>query len=171
MPPDASDIPVIRAATATDLPAIAGLAGRIWRAHYPGIISVEQIEYMLIRMFDCGEMQRQLASGTVYEQILLAGRLIGFASHAPTGNPTERKLDKLYVLPECQRRGFGGLLLRHVLNAARVRGCTSVMLTVNRRNRQAVAAYEKHGFVIRAETVVDIGGGFVMDDYVMWRPL
>ena len=27
--------------------AVVELAGRVWRAHYPGIISAEQIEYML----------------------------------------------------------------------------------------------------------------------------
>jgi len=34
-----------------------------------------------------------------------------------------------------------------------------------------VRAYEKHGFAIRESVVVDIGGGFVMDDFVMARSL
>ena len=33
------------------LPALAELAGVIWRQHYPGIISHEQIEYMLGKMY------------------------------------------------------------------------------------------------------------------------
>src|SRR5260221_11662545 len=38
---------VIVLAGRDDLPAIARLAGIIWRAYYPGIISIEPIGYML----------------------------------------------------------------------------------------------------------------------------
>jgi ribosomal protein S18 acetylase RimI-like enzyme len=38
---------------------------------------------------------------------------------------------------------------------------------VNKRNRNAIAAYEKYGFRIVDSVVKDIGGGFVMDDYIM----
>jgi hypothetical protein len=41
------------------------------------------------------------------------------------------------------------------------------MLAVNKRNENAIAAYAKHGFAIVESVVKDIGGGFVMDDYVM----
>ncbi len=37
----------IVAAVEADLPRVAELAGVIWRKHYPGIITPEQIEYML----------------------------------------------------------------------------------------------------------------------------
>jgi hypothetical protein len=37
-------------ASEADFPGIAALAGVIWRAHYPGIISTEQIDYMLSKM-------------------------------------------------------------------------------------------------------------------------
>lgn len=161
----------IRSAALADLPAIASLAEVIWRRHYPGIITVAQIDYMLARMFAPDEMARQLAAGTVYEQLLLDGRLIGFAAHGLSADPAERRLDKLYVLVEFQRRGHGGMLLRHVMEAARRLGCTRLTLTVNKRNRNAIAAYQKNGFDIRESVVVDIGGGFVMDDFVMSRRL
>jgi diamine N-acetyltransferase len=41
----------IERATSEHLPEIAALAERVWRAHYPGIISHAQIEYMLARMY------------------------------------------------------------------------------------------------------------------------
>ncbi len=153
------------------LPAIAALAGVIWRAVYPGIISSEQIEYMLARMYAVEELERQVAQGTVFLRLLSNWELIGFASHSSTASPTERKLDKLYLHPDHQRRGHGSRLLNHVMDEARALGCTSLMLTVNKRNTKAIAAYEKNGFVIRESIVADIGGGFVMDDYVMARAL
>jgi RimJ/RimL family protein N-acetyltransferase len=42
---------------------------------------------------------------------------------------------------------------------------------VNKRNEPAIAAYLKAGFRIEKEAVFDIGGGFVMDDFLMVRPV
>ena len=43
----------------------------------------------------------------------------------------------------------------------------TIWLTVNRRNERAIGAYRRTGFrEVRAQ-VTDIGGGYVMDDYVM----
>lgn len=158
-------------ASRDDLPTIAALAGVIWRAVYPGIITREQIEYMLARMYEVGELERQVGQGTVFLRLLVAEKLIGFAAHSPTTNPAERKLDKLYIHPDHQRHGHGSRMLHYVVEAARALGCTTLMLTVNKRNTKAIAAYEKNGFVIRGSIVTEIGGGFVMDDYVMMKEI
>jgi ribosomal protein S18 acetylase RimI-like enzyme len=42
---------------------------------------------------------------------------------------------------------------------------------VNRNNAQAIAAYRRNGFDVAREVVVDIGGGFMMDDFVMSKDL
>jgi ribosomal protein S18 acetylase RimI-like enzyme len=153
------------------LAEIAALAEIIWRAHYPGIISREQIDYMLVRIYDVEVMQRELTSGTAYDRLLVRGQLRGFASHGPTGVPGELKLHKLYIHPDYQRQGLGASLLKHVERAACDRGFTTLVLAVNKKNTKAIAAYRKHGFAIRESVVVDIGGGFVMDDYVMVKVL
>ena len=61
--------------------------------------------------------------------------------------------------------------MEHVADKARAAAATTLILNVNKRNAKAVRAYEKHGFAIRESVVVDIGGGFVMDDFVMARSL
>ena len=145
---------------------IARLAGVVWRAHYPGIISNEQIDYMLARMYDLAVLRGEIAQGITYLRGLAGDHLVGFAAYGPAGK--EVKLHKLYVHPDHQRRGIGRALLEHVERACAGR---TLMLTVNKRNHKAVAAYKKHGFAIRDSIVVDIGGGFVMDDYVMAKSL
>lgn len=77
------------------------------------------------------------------------------------------KLDKLYIHPDFQRRGVGRALLDEIKVFARTRGATVMCLQVNRGNLAAIAAYQRYGFVVREARVFDIGGGFVMDDYVM----
>ena len=49
------------------------------------------------------------------------------------------------------------------------RTAKEVRLQVNKANVRAQRAYERFGFVRIEEAVFDIGGGFVMDDYIMAR--
>lgn len=149
-------------ATAEHVHEIARLAGIVWRAHYPAIISPEQIEYMLAKMYDLGELRREMATGVTYLRAIEAEELLGFAAFGPIANQV--KLHKLYVHPKHQRRGIGTALIQHIERAAVGR---TLVLTVNKRNHKAIAAYKKHGFGIRDSIVVEIGSGFVMDDYVM----
>jgi diamine N-acetyltransferase len=153
------------------LPEIAALASVVWRAHYPGIISPQQIAYMLARMYDLEAMKRELERGVNYDRLLLDTELVAFASYGPADQPHELKLHKLYVHPARQRQGLGSLLLKHVERKARTNSFRKLMLTVNKANQQAIAAYHKNGFSIRAAVVVDIGGGFVMDDYILEKNL
>ena len=55
--------------------------------------------------------------------------------------------------------------------AARADGAGWLILNVNKRNASAIAFYERCGLAVREAVVVDIGEGFVMDDYVMAKPL
>ena len=162
-------ISIVRA-TEADLPAIATLARLVWRAHYPGIIPAEQIEYMLSRMYDLPVMTRELSEGIAYDVLFADAVLRAFASYGPF-DTREMKLHKLYVHPESQRRGFGSRLLAHVEAIAASRGFRTICLAVNKANEAAIAAYRKNGFVVRDAVVVEIGGGFVMDDFVMAKTL
>lgn len=152
------------------LPEIAELARVIWHAHYPGIISRAQIEYMLARRYDVNVLREELRSGIDWFRATESGDLLGFASGGPA-DASEFKLHKLYVHPEHQRRGVGTALLRAVESAAAPRGAKRLVLNVNKRNEKAIAAYRQHGFSIRDSVVVEIGSGFLMDDYVMVKPL
>jgi GNAT superfamily N-acetyltransferase len=150
--------------------ALAELAARIWRHNYPGIISAAQIEYMLAQRYHPPLIRQTLARGDHWDVIRAEGWLVAFAHSFPLEGGAV-KLDKLYVDPAWQRRGLGALLVERVEARARARGRSHLLLRVNRRNAQAIAAYGKYGFVIVREVVEDIGGGFVMDDYVMLKPL
>ena len=62
-------------------------------------------------------------------------------------------------------------MIARACEVARSRGCNRLVLAVNKNNRSAIDAYLKHGFHIADVAVKDIGGGFVMDDYIMIRPV
>jgi GNAT superfamily N-acetyltransferase len=155
-------------ATEADLPAISELAGIIWRACYPGIISNAQIDYMLARMYALDVLRDEIRSqGICYNCLLMDDKLVGFASYGPAAEPRVMKLHKLYLLPELHSRGLGSRLLQHVEREVRAGGGRRLILSVNKRNAKAIAAYQRNGFVVADSVVTDIGCGFVMDDYIM----
>ncbi len=160
----------IKPVTPPEVPAISALAREIWQASYPGIITQEQIDFMLEQRYgherlydDLEDMHKWL------DQAFYEGRRIGFAfSEIHKG---EFKLDKLYIHPDVQRKGVGGQLIAHVAARAAKMGHPCVILAVNKRNEKAINSYKKYGFVVREAIVDDIGRGFVMDDYIMEKKL
>ena len=159
-------------ATEADLPAISELAGVVWRACYPGIITHEQIDYMLARMYSLDVLLDEIRSqGIRYDRLLMDGKPAGFASCGPTSEPAVMKLHKLYLLPELHGRGLGSRLLQHVEREVRAGAGRRLILSVNKRNAKAIAAYRRNGFVIADSVITDIGNGFVMDDHIMAKDL
>jgi GNAT superfamily N-acetyltransferase len=143
----ASDTISIRPATEGDIPLLRALADRIWHACYPGMITEEQIRYMLGWMYAperiAGEMRRGVRWAVVVH------------------------LHKLYLDLAWQGRGVGQRMLQHVSEHAQGEGARSIELRVNKGNARALAAYARAGFRIERSLVADIGGGFVMDDHVL----
>jgi GNAT superfamily N-acetyltransferase len=153
---------------AEDVERLTALAREIWYAHYPAIIGTAQIEYMLGQRYGPEVVREELRrEGLWWSKLMVGEEMGGFASYFLTGTAGEMKIDKLYVHPRHQRRGYGGMMIAHIREVARLRGCSRLTLAVNKRNQSAIAAYLKHGFHIAEAVVKDIGDGFVMDDYIM----
>ena len=158
--------------TAENLAEIIHLAELIWWDHFPGIISNEQIEYMLTRGYNEDTIIKEVESGIVcWVTLLNDDELIGFASYGSTVNGEEMQLYKLYIHPRFQRTGCGTTLLQYIQEEATENGYKHLILAVNKKNDKAISAYLKNGFVIRESRTTDIGNGFFMDDYIMSKCL
>jgi diamine N-acetyltransferase len=158
-------------ATDADIPMLRSLADTIWHACYPGIITHEQIDYMLGRMYAAEVIRRELAAGVRWQLTHLDGEPIGFLSCPHDATQQLLKLNKLYLLPAHHGRGLGRAMLEHVKTLAAELHATRIWLTVNKANARAIRAYERAGFRTIDAVVTDIGGGFVMDDFVMECPV
>lgn len=97
-------------------------------------------------------------------------RAVGFAGfeHHCRGERSTR-LHKLYVLPGMHGMGAGRALYQSIEAAARSAGFV-IELNVNRFNKARVW-YERQGFHVLRDEVINIGNGYVMDDHVMVKPL
>ena len=170
--PTTSESVAILPATEEHLAALVELAGVIWRQHYPGIISPEQIDYMLGKMYSLDTLREEIRfKGVHFVRLLVDGRFVGFASFGPTLEPGVIKLHKCYLLPELHGRGYGSQLLQHCEHEVRKLGARRLILAVNKHNTKAVTAYQRNRFVVAESVITDFGSGFVMDDYIMAKDL
>src|SRR4030088_721533 len=155
-----------------DIGPVCALAREIWMQHYPGIITVKQIEYMLAQRYSPNLIRMQLHSGQAcWDKLLVRGELCGFASYERAGEVGEMKLDKLYIHQLVRGKGYGAALIDHVVTAARQQGMDNLCLQVNKHNHASVAAYLRCGFGVMKAVKADIGNGFFMDDYIMSKRL
>jgi GNAT superfamily N-acetyltransferase len=166
-PPTASL--VIRPVGVDEIPALRALAERIWRVSYAVMLTPAQIDYMLAWMYAPETIAREMAEGVIWESAWLGAELVGFHSCAPERASRRLKLNKLYLLPEYQGRGLGQQLLARVHQLAAQAGVRQVWLQVNKQNARAIGAYRRAGYAVERSAVFDIGGGFVMDDFIMTR--
>ena len=152
-----------------EFPAIREMAAQIWPLAYRGIITPEQIEFMLEQMYSTRALEREAEKeGILYDWLVRDGEKIGFIGYGPLEPGSPCLLHKFYLRTEEQGRGLGkagmDLLIQEVAGAKEIR------LRVNRENERAIRFYQNCGFEIVGEDCLSIGNGYVMDDYLMSRP-
>lgn len=158
---------LLRKGKEEDIESIQDMANKTWPAAYGNIISSEQIEYMLEKMYNKGELLSQFQKGYTFLIAEENDKDLGFASFSIHDSTNHiYKLHKLYVLPEAHGKGLGKLLINEVVNMVRKVGGKSLELNVNRENK-ATEFYIRAGFNVKETVDLDIGNGFLMNDYVM----
>ncbi len=160
-------IPSIHEASPLEIPIIQSLIQRIWKPTYRDILSEDQMDYMMERMYDSQTLQDQMSSGHTFLLLNEDSSPVGFAGYElnyPEKNVC--KLHKIYLLPETQGKGLGRMLLNAVAEQAKGAGQYSLLLNVNRYNK-AFDFYKAYGFTVKEEVDLDIGEGYFMNDYVM----
>ncbi len=161
----------VRPATGADIPLLQHLAHTIWYAHYPGIITVEQIEYMLADGYSTEKIRHEMETeGISWLLVQLDGEAVGFAAFGDYVDGCA-KLHKLYLAPDQHGRGWGSRVLEEVERLATESGYRQIVLNVNKHNTKAIHCYQRCGYQVLESVVNDIGGGFVMDDYIMGKQL
>jgi len=157
----------IEKAGENNITTIRQLALLIWPEAYKGILSPEQLEYMLNLIYSEASLQEQIISKRHQFLIIHTGdKPAGFASWSQTPEKGIYKLHKLYVRTDIQGKGLGKSLLLAVKEQVKRAGATALQLNVNRHNK-AIGFYEKNGFRILREEDIDIGNNYFMNDYVM----
>ena len=161
-----------QALTSADACLIAELARQIWNQHYRGIISRRQIDYMLAHFQSPAAIDQQIVEGVRYYLINSpGGKAVGYLALAADRVRGRLQISKIYVNAGHRGAGCGWQALRFSEQQALKQGVRTLWLTVNKHNSVAISAYRRWGFETTGAVVADIGGGFVMDDYVMEKSI
>ncbi|WP_343522567.1 GNAT family N-acetyltransferase [Pedobacter sp.] len=150
-----------------DIEIIRDIAAATWPSTYLDIIGQAQIDYMLDKMYNKGELLSQLMDGYIYLIAEEGESQLGFTGYSIIDHEARiYKLHKLYVLPSAQGTGVGKILINEVFNKVKDAGASALQLNVNKGNK-AKDFYLKGGFTIKESVKLDIGEGYFMDDYIM----
>ena len=149
------------------LPIVIDLTKKIWPVAYGEILSKAQLDYMIDKFYNETALRELIQKGHVF---YLAqddnDNYVGFVSYEINSEPNKTKIHKIYVLPETQGTGLGRQFFELVKEKAIENNQKAIFLNVNKYNN-AIHFYTKLGFTKVKDEVIDIGEGYVMDDYVM----
>ena len=124
-------------------------------------------DYMLEHFQSVPAITEQIAHDTVYLLAYWNGEPAGYCAFKP--EEAKMFLSKIYIRRAFRRHGIATALFDQVQKASS--GKSAIYLTVNKHNNGSIEAYKKLGFAIVDQVVTDIGGGYVMDDYIMEKTL
>ena len=156
-------------ATEKDIPLIQNLARRSWENAYAKILSIEQMEYMLSEMYSEKEIMNHFQNPDYHYYLIQDennNSYEGFMGFQLNYQEKTTKLHRIYLVPESKGKGFGKSALQFLNTIVSENGNNRIILNVNKYNA-ARNFYESQGYKVYDEGVFDIGGGFVMDDYLM----
>lgn len=163
------DAPFVYPATEEkDLRVIESLAQIVWNESYDGIISQEQIDYMLGKYQSFNAIRSQINDENyIYDIVSVSDWAVGYCAYRLASDRTHVFLSKIYVIEQCRGSGLSHLLMDRVIEFARAQNMKRIRLTVNRANIDAIQVYKHYGFQIVDDVDTDIGSGFFMNDHVM----
>jgi GNAT superfamily N-acetyltransferase len=151
---------------------IQEIAHKTYPETYGAILSKEQLDFMLDAFYSEAALKDNVVSKG--HHFLLAKEyelVLGFASYEHNYQDNDRtRIHKIYVLPQTQGKGVGNTLLAYIEELAIENHSAALSLNVNRFNK-ACAFYHKKGFEIIEEVDIEIGHGYLMEDYVMEKTL
>ena len=157
---------VRKAETDTQVREIADLAKVIWNEHFTPIIGKDQVDYMVEKFQSYPALKEQISEGYEYYQIFSSGEFCGYTGIHP-GEDNRLFLSKLYLKKESRGHHLATGAFSFLKEICRERGYSAIWLTCNKHNDNSLGVYRHFGFEIIDTQEADIGGGFIMDDYIM----
>jgi ribosomal protein S18 acetylase RimI-like enzyme len=157
----------IRKAQINDIKSIQKIAFDTWPSAYGDILEQAQIDYMLDLMYSEEVLEKQMNESQTFLIIKEEKLDLAFVSFETNyDNQPQTKIHKIYISPAAQGKGLGKILIEETERQAINKRNERILLNVNRQNK-ARFFYEKIGFKIAYSEDIEIGNGYLMNDFVM----
>ncbi|WP_406843235.1 GNAT family N-acetyltransferase [Flavobacterium soyae] len=160
----------ISEAGVSDIKTIQKITNITWPITYGKILSQTQLDYMLGLFYSEEALTKQIENKEqLFYLISDSESTIGFIGIEHNyKNEAITKIHKIYLLPETQGKGYGKIVFESIEKLALENNSTALLLNVNRFNT-ALNFYKKLGFEIKETVDIEIGNGYLMEDYVMGK--
>ena len=164
--------------TAADQAILADMAGEIWREYWPAHIGAAQTEYMVEKFQSLEAIQRDMAEHDYEYWFLVATeegdagqtkRIVGFTGGHNEPETNRFFISKIYLYDWARGHGYARRVIEFYDDLCFARSFVGMYLTVNKYNELGIRAYKGTGFEVIDSVETDIGEGFIMDDFIMFR--
>lgn len=155
-----NDRRVLRRFIADDLLAVKELAHRTVDACYPSVYPPGAVQYF--KDYHNDENIGSDANEGIVLVLEASGEIVG------TGTLVGTHMQRVYVAPECQRRGYGRTIVQALETEARERGITRLDLDVNPLAR---SFYTALGYRIVEETSLECDNADILEYCIMEKHL
>lgn len=144
-----------------DLAVLMPLLKEIWSEVFTPIIGADQVAYMLANYQSQANIEDDMKKGAHYFLLVYDSKPVGYTAYEE--NEEEVYLSKLYLHANTRGKGFSSQVFDWYEQLAKGK---RLYLNVNQGNTLAISVYEHRGFTRAGERYVDIGQGFIMNDYI-----
>jgi len=155
----------IELAEQSDIRRISNMAFIIWPLTYGQVLSQDQIDFMLEKNYTVEALAESMVVGQFFYVLKEDGIGQGFIALRTLEDRV--RIEKLYLMPDVQGKGFGKALIDFASEKTVLKGRGILELNVN-RNNPAYHFYLKQGFKV-VQTVDIPYYDYVLNDYVMQK--
>ncbi len=156
----------IRHAGIGDEKILAEIQTASWKDAFAEILSQEELErYTNVQASTemyAHVLRNKIANGSILYIDENPHGMAFWGEYRVSQNENTAELICIHSLCNNWGKGYGSLLMQHVLDEIRKAGCVSVVLWVFAENVRARRFYEKHGFVLTDKTKADFSSAEVM---------
>ncbi|MFW8052355.1 GNAT family N-acetyltransferase [Vagococcus fluvialis] len=133
----------------------------IWQEVFTPIIGEKQVAYMLKNYQSIENIQSEIANQANYFLLSYNDQFVGYTAYEETEE--QIYISKLYLSSNLRGKGLSSCIFNWYEEIGEGK---TLHLNVNQGNKLAIAVYEHRGFTQVGERYVDIGEGYVMNDYI-----
>lgn len=156
---------------------LADMAYEIWHEYWPALIGTAQTDYMVEQFQSLHAIRRDMEKNA-YEYWFVCDdgqpaerRIVGYTGGHVEPETNRYFISKIYLYQWARGHHYASKVIAMYDQLCRERGLHAMYLTVNKGNELGIRAYLGKGFKTIKAVQTDIGEGFIMDDYVMERPV
>ncbi len=154
--------------TKDTIQSVAMLAKEVWHQHFTPLIGFEQVKYMLDNFQSCEAITKQIENDNfTYFTVNETKKLLGYFAYYFTDEYLY--ISKFYLKQDARGKGIAKKMLAFIEEKAIQEKLRAIQLNVFKGNDNTIEIYEKLGFEIIDKPQINIGNGFILDDYVMTK--